>query len=275
MLSLNLKAYSVSNEIDLNRIAVELGIKKKYTWEEPLIIQGEILERILHIDLSEDKKVMVFSFGSIVFINIEPQSYLLFIDYLKGFGVEISSSWEYYNDDYELRVSNEENFVLTDKYVVINEYQPFYPELAAVVIAKSVALERVEEQLAKILDSIETLIVRLEKGKLQLGDKALARTTAKVVRHEYNSISYIMILDKPDITWTNSSAGIFYEKMSEFFELNDRFEIIEKKSSVLNNIINDFASISHSTRGLFVELVIVLLIVVEVVLMFVELLHSA
>ena len=59
--------------------------------------------------------------------------------------------------------------------------------------------------------------------------------------------------------------------MSEFFELSDRYEIIKNKTSVSNNIISGFTSISHAFRGLRVELIIVLLIVAEVILMILEL----
>ena len=143
----------------------------------------------------------------------------------------------------------------------------FYPELISIVIAKSVALERIEMQLGRILDDLESKIDNLEKGKLNIGNKELARITSRIVRHEYNTIAYIMILDKPDITWVNSEAAYFYEQMSEFFELNDRYEIIKNKTEILKNIIDGFSSISHSIRGLFVEWVIVILIVIEVILM--------
>jgi uncharacterized Rmd1/YagE family protein len=42
---------------------------------------------------------------------------------------------------------------------------------------------------------------------------------------------------------------------------------------MLNNIINGFSSISHSIKGMFVEWVMVLLIVIEVILMTAELLR--
>ncbi|MDQ7864834.1 hypothetical protein RCO48_38190 [Peribacillus frigoritolerans] len=41
------------------------------------------------------------------------------------------------------------------------------------------ALEKTEEQLGKIHDKLEAMIDRLEKGKLRIGNKELARTTAK------------------------------------------------------------------------------------------------
>ena len=53
--------------------------------------------------------------------------------------------------------------------------------------------------MGQINDKLETMIDRLEKGKLRM-NKELARTTAKIIRHEYNTLAYIMILDKPDIT---------------------------------------------------------------------------
>ena len=271
MLSVQFKAYSVANEIDLNKLAIECGISKKYTWEEPLVLQGATLEKILGLKADQNEKVMLFSFGSVVFINLSEDRYPKFMEYLKQFKPEIDmTDWAYYQDDYALHIADEE-IMLTDEYAVVSQFQPFYPEMVAIVLAKSVALERVEEHLGQILDSMESLIERLEKGNLHIGDKKLARTTAKVARHEYNSISYIMILDKPDITWANSEAENFYEKMSIFFELNDRYEIIKSKTEVLNNIITGFSSISHSLRGLWVELIILLLIVVEVVLMFLEL----
>ena len=116
------------------------------------------------------------------------------------------------------------------------------------------------------------MVERLEKGKLNISNKQIAKTASRIVRHEYNTIAYIMILDKPDITWTNSEAKKLYNSMSEFFELNDRYIILKEKTNILNSIIDGFSSISHSIRGLFVEWVIVILILVEVFLMIADLL---
>lgn len=266
------KAYALTNEIDLNKIAIKCNIPKKYTWEEPLILQGEILRTIINRKISDDQKILVFSFGSIVFINIPTEYIPEFIEYLKTFKHEIDlKNLDQYSDDYELHSENVDEIELTDKYVLVPKPEIFHPELISIVIAKSVALEKTEEQLGKILDKLEIMIDRLEKGNLRISNKELARTTSSIVRHEYNTINYIMILDKPDITWTNSDAAEFYDKMSEFFELNDRFEILKRKTDILNNIINGFSSISHSIRGLFVEWVIVILIILEVILMLADL----
>ncbi|QHW32066.1 RMD1 family protein [Paenibacillus rhizovicinus] len=262
------KAFAVANEIDLNKIAIHCGIPKKYTWEQPLILKGPLLAPILRREVDESQQVLVFSFGSVVFVDHKhPDEITRFLEYLIAFEPDIDlQQRDRYSDDYSLHVGESEHFELTDEYVIVSEYEPFHPELVATVIAKSVALEKIEEQLGKIHDKLEHMIDRLEKGRLRIGNKELARTTANIVRHEYNTLSYIMILDKPDITWTISSAGDFYDRMLEFFELNDRYKIMKSKTEVLYHLMEGFSTISHSIRGLFVEWIVVILIVIEVVL---------
>ncbi|MFJ5760974.1 RMD1 family protein [Neobacillus sp. NPDC093182] len=268
MRDLTFKAFAITNEIDLNKIAVHCGIPKKFTWEEPLILRGEILKSILYKDVDDSQMVLVFSFGSIVFINHStPNEITALLNYLYSFEPDIEvKNADRYSDDYSLHIKETESIELTDEYVVVPEYEDYYPELISTVLAKSVALEKTEEQLGQINDKLETMIDRLEKGKLRIGNKELARTTAKIIRHEYNTLAYIMILDKPDITWTSSSAGEFYDRMLEFFELNDRYKILKSKTEILYNIMDGFSTISHSIRGLFVEWIIVILILFEIVL---------
>ncbi|WP_223588734.1 RMD1 family protein [Neobacillus bataviensis] len=268
MTEITFKAFAITNEIDLNKIAIHCGIPKKFTWEEPLILKGEILNSILKKNVDESQMVLVFSFGSIVFINhTDVREMKDLFTYIYSFepDFEIVHA-DRYTDDYSLHIQETENIELTDEYVVVPEYEEFYPELISTVLAKSVALEKTEEQLGKIHDKLETMIDRLEKGRLRIGNKELARTTAKIVRHEYNTLAYIMILDKPDITWSSSSASEFYDKMGDFFELNDRYKILKSKTEILYSIMDGFSTISHSIRGLFVEWIVVILIVIEILL---------
>lgn len=273
MKPITFKAFAITNEIDLNKIAIHCGIPKKFTWEEPLILKNEMLAKVLNQNVDQSRQVQVFSFGSVVFINYSDIEEIKgILHFLQRFEQDIIlDDFDRYNDDYSLHVRETEEMELTDEYVVVAVYDDYYPELISTVLAKSVALEKTEEQLGTILDKLENTVDRLEKGKLRIGNKELARTTAKIVRHEYNTLSYIMILDKPDITWTSSSAGEFYDRMFDFFELNDRYKILKSKTEILYNIMEGFSNISHSIRGLFVEWIIVILILFEIVLTLLEL----
>ncbi|MDD3028055.1 MAG: RMD1 family protein [Erysipelotrichaceae bacterium] len=271
--NMKFNTFAVAKEIDLNRIAVACGIRKKYTWEEPLIIKDDLLEKIVGDKTDEGEIIYIYSFGSIVFINSTLKHTELFMGYLKKLQPSIIESYTSFEESYALQIGENAGIELTDRYVKVPEMELYYPELISIVIAKSTALERVEEHLEKIFDKLELKIDNLEKGQLRIGNRELARITSSIIRHEYNSIAYIMILDKPDIAWSNSEAGMFYDKLSDFFELNDRYEVIRSKTEILRNIVAGLASVSQSIRGLFVEWVIVVLIVVELVFMIVELLR--
>lgn len=275
------KAYAVTNEIDLNNIALHNGIPKKYTWEEPLILTPTLLEKIFGFSSFQEKKAFIFSFGSFVTINFSESEDNQMVQYLKQNEKEIDlKNWRRYFDEYELKVeeiSLEETeeefpFLITDEELSVNEYEVAFAELVATILAKSVALEKAEENMKKILDRIETMVERIEKGRFRLSDRKLAKTIAQVLRHEYNTIAYIMILDRPDLTWESNRNSMLYDKLSEFFELTDRYEILKSKTDILNSIIDGFATISHSLRGTFIEWLIVLLIVIEVILMLLDLL---
>lgn len=264
------KAYAITSEIDLNKLAVKCNISKKYTWEEPLVLQDNVLSSILLRQVSADQRVLVFSFGSIVFINASLDDMEKFWLYFK---MEMAlNRLNMYTDDYLMRIVHDAETKLTDEYIIVPSYEIFYPDVISTVIAKSVALEKTEEQLETILDKLESMLDRLEKGRMRVGYKQLAETIAKIVRHKYNTITYIMILDKPHITWTNSIADELYSRMSDFFELNDRFVIIKEKTDILSSIMDGFSSISLTMRGFLLEWVIIILIAIELILMIAELL---
>lgn len=271
MNNMKFNTYAVAKEIDLNKIAVAFGINRKYAWEEALIIRDSLLEKIVDDKIDKEEKIFIYSFGSIVFINTTRKHTEKFMEQLKKLLPNINERHAAFAENYAINISPGDDIELTDSYVRAPKMETYYPELVSIVIAKSAALARIEEHLGKIFDNLEMKIDNLEKGRVRTGNKELARLSSSIIRHEYNSIAYIMILDKPNIAWTNSEAGLFYDDLSDFFELNARYEVIKSKTEILRNVVDGLASVSQSMRGLFVEWIIVVLIIVELVFMILEL----
>ena len=149
----------------------------------------------------------------------------------------------------------------------------FEPELSAsicFVLAKSVALERIEEQLDLVLDEVEGLIAQLDQGKLTLSDKRLAKLASSILNFKYRSIAHIMVLDKPDITWESAEVDRFYLTMATLFELNQRYGAIKHKTETLLNITEVFSSLSHARRATRLEWIIIVLIAIEIVIYVLE-----
>jgi hypothetical protein len=60
------KAFAFGGELDLNRLAVKLGITRKYRWEEPMKLNPVTFE----IDADKDaERAYLYYFGGVVFLN--------------------------------------------------------------------------------------------------------------------------------------------------------------------------------------------------------------
>ena len=267
----SLQAWSVTREIELNSLAQQAGIARRFTWEEPLTLDSALLQRLCAIEAQADAMVMLFAFGSVVLVNGDERWVPAVLKYLTDNGLcQPAADWRRYTDDYLLEEGSGRPIRYGDDRAAFPTIEPYHLELTAVALAKTVALERSEAQLERILETAEGILDRLDAGRTRMGQRKLSALTARALRHEYDSISYILILDKPDVTWAYPEAWEYYERLSEIFELSDRYEIIRQKTETLRHIVDGFTVINHSVRGMFVEWIIVLLIVAEIVVMVLE-----
>lgn len=268
------RAYALSGELDLNRLAASLGISRKYRWEEPMLLDPVGLQPLAD-PLRELTQVYLYYFGGVVFVNCGVEV----IGRFMGEMAKLSDDFREYErirfqDDYSLQVTPGEEPAITNDYAIVPRYEHAYLDIVCFVIAKSVALERIEEQVDLVLDEIEGLISLLGLGKLRITDRRLAKLASSILNFKYKSIAHIMVLDKPEITWENPEADRLYAVMADLFELNQRYLEIKHKSETLLDITDVFTSLSHARRAARLEWIIILLIVIEIVIYLVEILHK-
>jgi len=171
-----------------------------------------------------------------------------------------------YQDDYSLRIEENGVLAITNDYAVLSYYFPAFIDIIAFVIAKSVALERIEEQVDTVLDEMEGMIELLDKGKLNIPDKKFAKLASTILNFRYSSLVSIMVLDKPDITWDNPEADRLYQTMASLFELDLRYQQIKHKADTLMDTTEVISTLSHATRASRLEIIIIVLIAIEIVI---------
>jgi required for meiotic nuclear division protein 1 len=266
MEQLQFTAFALPGELDLNKVGSRLGIIRKYRWEEPLLLNPATLKPLAG-ERSEAEQVHLYYFGGVVFVNCTDSTIRLFsremekvTEAFRGFP-NIS-----FQDHYSLRIEAGNSISITNDYAVMPRYDPAFIGIISFVIAKSVALERIEEQVDKVLDEMEGLIAQLDQGKLGIPDKRLAKLASRILNFKYRSIAYIMVLDKPDITWENLEADRLYLTMANLFELNQRYHEIRHKSETLMGITEVFTGLSHARRSSRLEWIIIILIFIEIVI---------
>jgi len=236
MNSVDFKAVVVCNELNLGNIAQHFGIYRKFRWEDSLRLTENELKGI--IKEPEKKVVYIFHFGSLVFINCEHHDSMDILEYLKRL----------------------------EKNVTTAKLNDHHMEIVSTVLAKSVALEKTEKAIDLLLDEIEDVVSYLNQGQLTTSDSQLAKLSARVLGFKLNTLSYIMLLDKPDITWVNEDAEYMFTELSSIFELEDRYGKIRQKSDTLLDITQVFSTLAHAKRGNRLEWAVIILIAIEIVL---------
>ena len=247
------KAISICNELNIDKIGEHFGIKHKFKWKEALKLNSENLKGILNN--TENKTAFIFHFGSMVFLNFQHHEIMDLVKYILKIEPQIiANDFFTYVDDYKLEVKPEQAPAINNDFMLINVASDYHYEIVSTILAKSVALEKNEIGVDRLLDRIETVVNDLNRGRLGVSDE------------ELNTISYIMLLDNPDITWNNVEAATLYDKLSSLFELKDRYGKIRQKIEILEDIAEAFSGLAHAKRGTRLEWAVIILILIEIIL---------
>lgn len=259
------KSLILSTEINLNTIAAHFGITNKFKWEDPLILSENGLKGILKE--TEFKIVYIYYFGALVFINMEYHEIQDVIKYIKNIDPKLkNNNISEITDDYCLEVDEKHEYALYNDIMTANEFMPYHLDIISMVLAKSTSLNVIEANIDKLLDNIEDIINYLDTGKFNMSDEQLAKTSAKVLRFKYTTISSLMLFEKPKAAWINEDIENFYIQMVDLFEINDRYDKITHKTGILEDITEVFSSLSHEKRGTKLEIMVIILILFELII---------
>ena len=258
----------LSREVNINKIANKFNIYKKYKWEEPLVLRNKDLQSILGANV-ENKHVYLFSFGSCIFINFSREEMNIFVDYILDVEPKINMKYvRSFIDEFYLKVLPESTLHIQDDEIIVPEIKDYYFTIISTVLAKSISLERVEDSIYRIFDKFEPTLDSLEHGNFNFKDKTLAKNAADILRFKYETISYIMIDEIPDIAWENTEIEKFYRDLNNFFDLNDRYESIMHKIDILMSVLSQVTTLVHAYRSTLLEWLIIILIAIEIILTF-------
>ncbi|TZE82287.1 RMD1 family protein [Calorimonas adulescens] len=264
MRNIKFTAVSLCNEIDLNGIAKHFGIDKRFEWDEPLLLLQEKLKGI--INMPEGKSVFIFSFGSMVFLNLEHHEIMDIIEYLQKIESRLVNTKFDFTDDFNIEVSPDKEPSISYDLMIIQHMEDFHLQIISTILAKSVALDRIEVGINKLMDDIEDIIDYLENGHLNISDERLAKISGKILGFKYNTISYVMLLDKPDVTWVNEESKELYIDLEKLFELRERYERVRHKTETLLDITDVFTGLAHARRSTRLEWMVIILIAAEILL---------
>jgi uncharacterized Rmd1/YagE family protein len=202
-----------------------------------------------------------------VFLNFQHHEIMDVVKYMKNIEVGINDTNPFrYVDEYKIESSPESEYAINNDCMVIAEQAEYQFDIVSTVLAKSVALEKIEMEISRLLDEIEDVVNNLYQGQLAVSDEKLARMSASILGFKLSTISYLMLLDKPAITWNNENAGELFNELTTLFELTDRYEKLRHKIDTLMDITEVFSGLAHAKRDNRLEWGVIILIAIEIVL---------
>jgi uncharacterized Rmd1/YagE family protein len=249
-------ALDLGDDIDIKRLMQEKSSHIEYIrWEEPFkfkYAQGT---------------VYVYSFGAVVGLNVPSNQFNSLVSELDEYviGNVKHTATEI------LEVINKDS---KDKEIEIFEDRVYLPRIdegvlstVAFVLAQSVSLHRIEQKTGLLIDEIEKFLS--EKGKVAKGRKALG-LAMKILKTRHEILSDVMILDKPDIAWENELYDQLYQKLARYYELSRRYKNVTTKLDHAFEVASVLLEIHSESKANFLEWMIILLFVLEIVISLIE-----
>ncbi|MDD2494017.1 MAG: RMD1 family protein [Tissierellia bacterium] len=250
--------FKAAYKLPLIQIASFFNIKFEATWKEYIKLDESEIEKIFKYFAK--KSVYLYKYGCITFVNFNQDEIHYFLDYLRKLYIEIDDKLisRYYESHTLLK--DDEGFIkLWDDLSTKYNYSIGAIDIIASILAKSVELNKIEKELSQVLDEADMFIAYLKKGMYRANSKKVISTVAECNRFKYNTIESVKLLDRPlEFSKTIESREI-YNKFSDYFELNERYNILSNRTNVLDSILEeyfDFISNESERRLLMFEILL-------------------
>ncbi|OGF63012.1 hypothetical protein A2926_04640 [Candidatus Giovannonibacteria bacterium RIFCSPLOWO2_01_FULL_44_40] len=249
----NLEAHYLAKEINIAKAADKL--------DKNLI--GRRREFLTYM-LGPHEFLFIFSFGAVVFANVAKDTQTATKRSLAKF--LINPVKKSYDESYALR-EMERKFNVGEDAADLPVVGIGETEIAARILAQSVALEYIEDLTDEILSNLEAMNAGLEKrGRFLKTTKGVLRLVGQNNNIIQFVISKLSLLDKPDITWENERLETLFSQLADIFDLRPRFRNVEYKIGFARDNSEFALTALQGSRSNFLEVIIILLFIFDIII---------
>lgn len=236
----------VNDYMSLDRIATYFKMNRSLKWIQYIYLDNDFIRWTLNANV-EDHQCFIYEYGVICFVNFyeeEMRQFLSIIETIETISYEkYSRMYDAYRINYQL-----------DKGIELYSGAPLIPievatirPLIASVLSKSIALNHVEGMLTDMIESVEPLLNSMGSGRFRVNKKAV-QSFGKVLGFKYHLVRHLKLFDRIHQSDHSVELKQVYDTISNHFELEDRYQIIEKKIEEIKNITNQYYALGHSNN---------------------------
>lgn len=241
-------SYKISSGIDIKKIAASFRLSVPESWENSIILGEQQLTEVYKRKLPA-KKIYIFGFGCVTFENFHAEETNTFLKYLQLIigDLDYKMLARYY-ESLVIRVFEDNSVSLWEGSTGTFPDSDGLAGIVAVLLAKSAALSKLEADVELLLDEAENFIMKLQSGSLHTGTRKFASTMAHILRFEYESTVSIRIYDRPSETNRSLTLRGAYDELADYYELEDRYDVLEKKVDELRKISRSYSVLQYSRQ---------------------------
>ncbi len=138
--------------------------------------------------------------------------------------------------------------------------------MITLLLAQSVTIDYYEEDLQEILAQLDRRTDKMAKtGRIHGSTRELTRFVGSSIATKNQIIAALSVLDKPAVTWENEALDKLYRDLRSMLEIDERFRALEYKLRTIQETLELFLDLNNTKRALFLETIVVILIVIELV----------
>jgi uncharacterized Rmd1/YagE family protein len=226
--------------------------------------------------------VAVFRFGSVVFLNVSPPEIAQLVRDIKKYskepvpaGFERKESFGILVKPDMLEETTEEESTgpntptVTGDYCIVPELDMNGVAVISNIMGQTVTLDAYNDTVDDLLANFASINSTVAKtGKFTSTDKdTLFKTVAQNNSIFIDMISKIRLKDRSETAWSITKYETIHYGLKAEFELDERFDQIEYKLSLIQDNAKFFLDVLQSQKSNSLEWIIVILISVECVIM--------
>ncbi|HCU06454.1 MAG TPA: hypothetical protein DIC42_02570, partial [Holosporales bacterium] len=228
-------------------------------------ITFNLFEDVLHIDFGAQSDVFVFSYGCYVIWNstktLEDKTFSLCQEVASG------TLNAFVRDQCKVQYSDNTKIHHEDDLIELESQDVYIRFSFSHGLAQSVKLKTFEQSVLKTINETRFLPEQIKKhGKTTLSRRKLSQLIGALFQ-ERNSINLDCdLLDAPDFFWRRPNYEPYYLMSATYMDLHNRLEVLNKRLDTVHELHNFLSSELNHSHSSFLEWIIIILILVEVVL---------
>ena len=220
----------------------------------------------LVIKIDDSHRVMVTSFGAVVFFSFDEE-----IAKLVSARITETLQDSLVIKEVEDRLivetgKDEERFLHNEVWLKDDETKPIRMRIIAMLLAQSVALDHLEREADNALQGFTTYLNELrERGKIRMPARKILKNIGFAMQTRFMVLNNVALFDKPAETWESESIENLYQGMQDFFDIAERQEVLATKLDFISENTRMLFEVLSSRKSHYLEWIVIVLIAVEII----------